>query len=104
MPYTAIIDADFHAKVMSKIDLELVEQRKYSTYKQKVIADTLTGVSLAGSVPDPQKNLFNHASAVIKAAREDLKRCFSRIYDPEACRERAFPKLPDRVVLTPMNN
>jgi|GEM_PF-2863178 len=104
MPYTAIIDADFHAKVLSKIDLELVEQRKYSSYKQKFITDTLTGVSLASSVPDPQKTLFNHASAVIKAAREDLKRCFSHIYDPQACRERGFPKLPDRVVLTPMNN
>lgn len=104
MPYTAIIDAGFNSQVLSKIDLEFVDQRKYATYKNKIIDDILKGVSLAGSVPDPQNNLLNHASAMIKAERDDLKRCFSRIYDPEACREKSFVQLPDRVILKPMQH
>ena len=65
-------------------------------------AEMIQGVSKLGSAADSQKNLFNYASAMIEGARKDLKRCFSRIYDPEACREKTVVRLPDGVMLKPM--
>lgn len=89
MPYSAILDKDFHDSILKNIDLKLVSQRDYVQKKSDTISLLSHQIGRLLDLGQTSPTMIGPLIQAMEKTRVEVDRCLRDVYNPEACAAKA---------------